>query len=85
MENINDLLKNVDFQKNKLVKVNDKLYLTNYQIEVLKRFNIDYQNMSSLNEIIYEAEEAYEDTLDEELDIIQNSNKNKDRNDDFER
>lgn len=70
MENINDLLKNVDFQKNKLVKVNDKLYLTNYQIEVLKRFNIDYQNMLSLNEIIYEAEEAYEDTLDEELDII---------------
>ncbi len=70
MESINELLKNVDFQKNKLVKVNDKLYLTNYQIEVLKRFNINYQNMSSLKEIIYEAEEAYEDTLDEELDII---------------
>ena len=70
MESINDLLKNVDFQKNKLVKVNDKLYLTNYQIEILKRFNINYQNVSSLNEIIYEAEEVYEDTLDEELDIV---------------
>ncbi len=62
----------IDFNKNKLQKVNDKLLLTNYQIEVLKRNEINPENYSSLKEIIYMAEEAYENTLDEELDIILN-------------
>lgn len=34
--NIKELLDSIDFNKNKLTKVNDKLMLTNYQIEVLK-------------------------------------------------
>lgn len=74
MENydIDKFINEIDFNKNKLVKVNDKLYLTNYQIEVLKRNDINPSLYSSLKEIIYLAEEAYEDTLDEELDLILN-------------
>ncbi|MDO4375990.1 MAG: hypothetical protein Q4C33_02320 [bacterium] len=67
---INELLNSIDFNENKLVKVNDKLMLTNYQIEVLKRFDIIPENYSNLSSIIYDAEIAYEDTEDEELDII---------------
>ncbi len=70
MENINELLKNIDFNKYKLVKVNDHLYLTNYQIEVLTRFQIDYKSISSLKELIYYAEEVYEETLDDALDEV---------------
>lgn len=68
--NINNLLNDIDFKSNMLEKVNDNLNLTRYQIEVLKRFNIDVEKMTSLSSIIYEAEEAYEDTLDEELEIV---------------
>lgn len=68
--NINILLDDIDFKSNMLQKVNDKLDLTKYQIEVLKRFDIDIENKTSLSSIIYEAEEAYEDTLDEELEIV---------------
>lgn len=68
--NIKRLLNSIDFNKNKLTKVNDKLMLTNYQIEVLKRFDITPENYSSLSSIICDAEEVYEETLDEELDAI---------------
>ena len=68
--NIKELLNSIDFNKNKLTKVNDKLMLTNYQIEVLKRFDIIPENYTSLSSIICDAEEVYEETLDEELDNI---------------
>ena len=38
--NLNDLLNNIDFESNRLVKINNKLYLTNYQIEILNKYNI---------------------------------------------
>ena len=74
MENfdIDKLTKEIDFNANALKKVNDNLYLTNYQIDVLKRNEINPENYSSLKDIIYIAEEAYEDTLDEELDLVLN-------------
>ena len=68
--NIKELLDSIDFNKNKLTKVNDKLMLTNYQIEVLKRFDIIPENYTSLSSIICDAEEVYEETLDEEIDVI---------------
>ena len=68
--NIKELLDSIDFNKNKLTKVNDKLMLTNYQIEVLKRFDIIPENYTNLSNIICDAEEVYEETLDEELDNI---------------
>ena len=37
--NLNDLLNNIDFESNRLVKINNKLYLTNYQIEILNKYN----------------------------------------------
>lgn len=67
---VNELTSELDFTSNALKKVNDKLYLTNYQIDVLKRNDINPENYTSLTDIIYLAEEAYEDTLDEELEII---------------
>ena len=68
--NIQELLDSLDFNKNKLTKVNDKLMLTNYQIEVLKRFDITPENYTNLASIIYDAETIYEETEDEELDVI---------------
>lgn len=68
--NINDLLNEVDFKSNKLVKINNKLYLTNYQIEILNKYNIDYENLGSLSSIIYVAEEILEEDDYEDLDEI---------------
>lgn len=68
--NLNDLLNNIDFESNILVKINNKLYLTNYQIEILNKYNIDYKSLGNLSSIIYVAEEILEEDDYEDLDEI---------------
>lgn len=68
--NLNDLLNNIDFESNRLVKINNKLYLTNYQIEILNKYNIDYKILGNLSSIIYVAEEILEEDDYEDLDEI---------------
>lgn len=68
--NLNELLNEVDFNKNKYIKINNNLMLTNFQINVLKRFNIDIENMSSISQIIFEADEILEEEPDEELEQV---------------
>lgn len=68
--NLNDLLNNIDFESNRLVKINNKLYLTNYQIEILNKYNIDYKSLGNLSSIIYVAEETLEEDDYEDLDEI---------------
>ena len=67
--NINELLNDIDFNKNKLVKVNEKLYLTNYQIEVLNKYEIDFQNLN-LSSIIFQGEEILEEDDYDDLDEV---------------
>ncbi len=69
---IKNIINNMDFESNSLKKINNNLNLTKYQITVLDKFNIDYKNASSLSEIIYLTNEVYNETLDEELDLILN-------------
>ena len=68
--NLNDLLNNIDVESNRLVKINNKLYLTNYQIEILNKYNIDYKSLGNLSSIIYVAEEILEEDDYEDLDEI---------------
>ncbi len=67
--NINELLNDIDFNKNKLVKVNEKLYLTNYQIEILNKYEIDFKNLN-LSSIIFLGEEILEEDDYEDLDEV---------------
>ena len=67
---IESLLNDINIGQYKTQKVNDYITLTNYQIEVLKRFDIDPSLYTKLKDIIYVAEEIYEETLDEDLNIV---------------
>ena len=69
-EEIKKLLNEIDFDNNKLQKVNDNLYLTNNQIEILKRYNIDYEASNSLRDLMIKIESIldYEDI--EELENL---------------
>ena len=67
--NINELLNDIDFNKNKIVKVNEKLYITNYQIEVLNKYEIDFQNLN-LSSIIFLGEEILEEDDYNDLDEV---------------
>ena len=67
---IESLLNDINIDQYKTQKINDYITLTNYQIEVLKRFDIEPSLYTKLKDIIYIAEEIYEETLDEDLNIV---------------
>lgn len=71
--NIKELVDNLDFNSNKLNNING-LLLTNYEIDVLDRYEINYKNCSSLKDVIRNIEDIIEDIDDiEELDYISQS------------
>ena len=56
----------------KLYKINDKLYLTNKEIEVLERYDIDYH--TSIEELMFKLEELLNESDGEYADLEEVSN-----------
>ena len=56
----------------KLNKINDKLYLTNKQIEVLEKYDINYH--TNIESLIFELEEILNDSNGELVDLEEVSN-----------
>ncbi len=61
---INSLTKDVYNDKSMIKMRGNGIYLSDNQIEVLKRYDIDYKKYISLNSLIFEIEEI----LNEEVD-----------------
>lgn len=59
-------------------KIKDNLFLSKEEIDILDRFNIEYINMSSLSELIYELEiiekDSDDDLLSNLLDVLSERN-----------
>lgn len=71
--NIEELLGSIDFEKNKLQQTKQNLFLTNYEIAVLKKYHIDYNNCKTAKEVIQKVESIIselEDFEQEELDQV---------------
>ena len=82
---LDSIINEMDFNGNSLNNVNG-LLLTNKEIEVLNRFNIDYKKCISLKEVIFLIEEILDEEVDasdleqisqsiSERDYYQNTNK----------
>lgn len=67
---IKDLIETT-IHNNHLVKINDKLYLKQYQIEVLEYYHIEYQNCSSVSEILFLIEDVLENEEVEDVDVLE--------------
>lgn len=61
---IKEVSKKLNFDNNSLVKINSNLFLTKREIEVLERYNIDYQNCNDMNTLMYLIDEYLIDTFD---------------------
>lgn len=72
---INALASGLDFTTNHFVDCGNGLMLTNGEIEILKRFGINYLTCSSLKEILYEIEVVLREEDDDvdELDLVASS------------
>lgn len=68
---IEKIVGDIDFDSNSLCRVG-KILLTNKEIEVLDRYNINYNKCCSLKEVIYEIEDLINDSdfVDDDLEMI---------------
>ena len=52
--NVEDIVKDV-YNDNDIIKMRGNgIYLSNNQVEVLRKYNIDYEKYNSLNSLIFE-------------------------------
>ena len=65
--NIEDIITEVDIDENIPKKRNNNLLLRDSQIEILKKYNINYETHTSLKSLIFEIEEIlnYETDLED--------------------
>ena len=69
-EQLQEILNNIDFENNKLIKINNYLYLTRNQINTLERYNINYQISNSMRDLMIKIEEILDYEEIEELEIL---------------
>ena len=62
-EEINEIATKAIYD-NKLNKISDNLYLSNRQIEILKRYERDYKKFNDIKSLMYEVETALEEVYD---------------------
>ena len=68
---IDDII-NETHEKMKLNKINDNLYLTNKEIEVLEKYDINYN--TSIDLLMYELDEILNESSGELIDLEEVSN-----------
>lgn len=68
---VNSIIAGIDFKANSLVNCGS-IMLTNDEIRVLEKYNINYSKCSTLKEILYEIENVDDEEyfLDPELEMI---------------
>ncbi|MGM9878280.1 MAG: hypothetical protein ACI33S_06510 [Bacilli bacterium] len=66
--NIDDLIS----QKYMHREIKKGLFLSEYQIEILKRYNIDIDKISTINDLIFQIDEILEEGDCEDLELVAN-------------
>ena len=63
----------LDIEKTRLKARNRNIYLSDSQIEILKRYNIDYQKYNSISALLFDIEEILNSGMGEDdLEILSN-------------
>lgn len=66
---IDKLLEEMNFEKNMHKNINNML-LTENQIEILNRYNIDYNKCNSMSELLYYIDECLDEVDAEDLEKV---------------
>lgn len=69
--NIDELVVSIDFSLNQFIDCGNGLMLTNREIDILNRYDIDYKNCLSLKEIIYKVEDILDECDDADYDDLE--------------
>lgn len=72
MNNIEEIIKHIDISKSFLHDVGNGIMLSNEEEDILKRYQIDYQNCKDVRELIFKIETYLNDSTIEldDLDLL---------------
>lgn len=70
---IDKIISEMDFTKNSINDCGNGIYLTNFEIDVLNKYHINYSNCTSMKDIIFLVEEILNE--DSSLDDLENISK----------
>ena len=62
--NVNDLVKEINSDKSMIMMRGNGIYLSDNDIKVLEKYNINYHKYCSLNELIFDVEEILNEVSD---------------------
>lgn len=69
--NVDELIGDIDFEKDMTKDFGNGMLLTNNYIEVLSRYNIDYKKYSNLNCLIYDIENCLNESYGLDTDDLE--------------
>ena len=70
---IDKIISEMDFTKNSINDCGNGIYLTNFEIDVLNKYHINYSDCTSMKDIIFLVEEILNE--DSSLDDLENISK----------
>ena len=63
---INSIVNDINIENTKLNRIKNNIYLSNEQIDILKRNDIDYLKFNNMSELIFEIEDLLNNGYDSE-------------------
>ncbi len=71
--NLEEIINNLDFKSNSLNDCGKGVFLTNFEIDTLEKYKINYKNATSLKEVLFLVEEVLDDNSLDDLENISKS------------
>lgn len=77
MNNFNDIINSLDFELDELKQVKKNIYLNNREMQILKMYDIDFQNCVDMNDLLFKIDNVLNDLYDnsdmEDLEWVSSS------------
>ena len=77
MNNFNEIINSLDFELDELKQVKKNIYLNNREMQILKMYDIDYQNCVDMNDLLFKIDNVLNDLYDnsdiEDLEWVSSS------------
>ena len=64
MNNFNEIINSLDFELDELKQVKKNIYLNNREMQILKMYDIDFQNCVDMNDLLFKIDNALNDLYD---------------------
>lgn len=77
MNNFNEIINSLDFELDELKQVKKNIYLNNREMQILKMYDIDFQNCVDMNDLLFKINNVLNDLYDnydiEDLEWVSSS------------